>query len=121
VSITGVPAGTATLTITTVSLGGCTQARRSSPDFPWYRTGGGAVLACLFFFCVPARRRGWRALLGMVLLVVLSTGVEACGGSKGSGTCLAIRPATTAGNYTVTVTGVSGAITEQGTVTLTVQ
>lgn len=121
VSITGASAGTATLAITTLAAAGCAQARQSSPEFPWYRAGG-AVLACAFLCFLPAQQRRWRAMLGMVLLlVVLSTGVEACGGNKGSATCLAIRPATTAGNYTVTVTGVSGAITEQGTVTLTVQ
>ncbi len=122
ISITGASPGTATLTITTVSQGGCVQATRSAPDFPWHRTGVGAVLACLLFFCLPARQRRWRTMLGIALfLVVLCTGVEACGGNKSSATCLAILPATTSGNYTVTVTGVSGAITEQGTVTLTVQ
>lgn len=121
VSVTGIPAGVATLTITTYAAAGCGQARNSSPEFPWYRTGG-AVLACLFFFCLPARQRRWRAMLGIALfLVILSTGVEACGGRAANGVCLAISPATTVGNYTVTVTGTSGAITEQGAITLTVQ
>lgn len=79
-------------------------------------------MACAFLFFLPAQQRRWRAMLGMVLfLVVLSTGIGACGGNTNSATCLAIRPATTAGNYTVTVTGVSGALTEQNTITFTVQ
>jgi hypothetical protein len=121
VNITGASAATATLTITTVATGGCAQARQSSPQFPWYRAGG-AVLACAFLFFLPARQRRWRAMLGMLLfLVVLCAGVEACSGNTKSANCLAILPGITAGNYTVTVTGISGAITEQGTVALSVQ
>ncbi|MGA2887977.1 MAG: VCBS repeat-containing protein [Terracidiphilus sp.] len=122
VSITSASAGTASLTITTLATAGCGQARHSAPEFPWYRAGG-AALACVFFFCIPAQRRRWGAMLGMFLFVaILSTGVVACGGISGiSGTCTAIRPPTTSGTYTVTVTGISGAITEQGTVTLIVQ
>jgi hypothetical protein len=119
-SIAGSAAGTATLTITTLAPGGCGQARQSLPEFPWYHAGG-AVLACAFVFFLPARRRRWRALLGMALFLVVLAGVQACGGNKGSATCLAITPGTTPGNYAITVTGVSGAITEKGTVTLTVQ
>ena len=122
VSITDASAGTASMTITTVAAAGCGQARLSAPVFPWYRTGG-AVLACVFFFCLPARRRRWRAMLGMVLfLVILSSGVAACGGSSsGGGSCLVTRAATTSGTYTVTLTGTSGTIKETSTVTLTVQ
>jgi hypothetical protein len=60
-------------------------------------------------------------MLGMlILLVTLASGVLACGGG-GSGSIGTGNPGTTAGVYAVTVTGISGTITEAGTVTLNVQ
>jgi hypothetical protein len=77
----------------------------------------------MLLFGNPARRRRWLARLGMLaLLITLTGGVLACGGSGGGGGCNAVgNPGTTAGNYTITVTGTSGAITQTGTVSLTVQ
>jgi hypothetical protein len=62
-------------------------------------------------------------MLGMVaILVALMSGLLGCGGGDGGRACpLAIVAGTTPGNYTVTVTGTSGALTETGSVTLTVQ
>jgi trimeric autotransporter adhesin len=59
----------------------------------------------------------------LVLLFSITCGVFACGGSSidGGGGGGGGNPGTTAGNYTITVTGISGAITEEGTVSLTVQ
>jgi subtilase family serine protease len=124
VSITGANAGTATLTIFTTApqSSQCTSDNRMQHGVPWY-TGGGAVLACVLLFGIPARLRKWRRMLGMLaLLAAFAGGVIACGGSSGSTTCPGpISSATTAGQYTVSVTGTSGATTETGTVTLTVQ
>ena len=55
--------------------------------------------------------------------MTLSGGVLACGGGGGgiSNCPTSITPGTTAGTYTVTVTGTSGNITETGAVALTVQ
>jgi hypothetical protein len=39
---------------------------------------GGAVLALCLFFGVPARRRGWRSMIGMVLLLVALGSFSAC-------------------------------------------
>jgi hypothetical protein len=79
---------------------------------------GGMVLACILLFGIPARRRRWRALLGMLALAAVFAGsMAACSGGGGGGG----KPGTTAGTYTITVTGTSGATTETGTVTLTVQ
>jgi hypothetical protein len=117
VSITSATAGTATLTISS------TAATSSALVFPgrlgshWRATG--AVLACFLFFGVPTWRRKSRAVLGLLVLFVIATaGVVACGSSGGGGTS---NPGTTAGSYTVTVTATSGATTQTGTVALTVQ
>ena len=123
VSITGSAAGTATLTIaTTAASSGCSATMLRQKGLPWY-TAGGATLACLLLFGIPARRRGWRTMLGMsVLLAALVGGMTACGGGGGTKVCSAIAVAgTTPGAYTITVTGTSATTTETGTVTLTVQ
>jgi hypothetical protein len=124
VSIAGTAAGTATLTISTIAASsGCSATVLREKGIPWY-TGGGATLACLLLFGIPARRRGWRTMIGMfVLHAALVGGMTACGGG-GGGTkvCSAIAVAgTTPGSYTITVTGTSGTTTSAGTVTLTVQ
>jgi len=88
------------------------------PGVPWYAAGG-ATLACLLLFGIPARRRSWRTMLGMVmLLAAISSVVLGCGGGGGGG---GGNTGTTPGSYVITVTGTSGADTETGTVALTVQ
>ena len=99
---------------------------RKHSGVPSYAAGG-ATLACTLFFGIPARRRSWQTMLGMLmLLITLAGSVFACGGGGGStggggGGGGMSNPGTTAGTYTVTVTGTSGATTATGTVTLTVQ
>jgi hypothetical protein len=119
VNIAGPTAGTATLTITTTAAVGCTQASQMQRGAPWY-TGGGAGLICVLLFGVSARRRSWRTVLGMLLLLLaLAAGFTACG--SGSSTCNSRTSGTTPGTYTITITGSSGAAAATGTVTLTVQ
>jgi hypothetical protein len=123
VGITGTTAGTATLTITTTAATSAVLVHPKSPGVPWYAAGG-ATLACLLLFGIPARRRRWQTLLGsVVLLVALAGGVLACGGGGGStgGGGGTGNPGTTAGSYTITITGTSGSTTATGTVALTVQ
>jgi len=123
VSITGTSAGTATLTITTTAASSAALVLPKRNGVPWYAAGG-AALACILLFGIPARRRSWRTMLGMlVFLVALSGGVLACGGGGGGSTGGGgtSNPGTTAGTYTVTVTGTSGATTATGMVTLNVQ
>lgn len=122
VTITGNGNGTATLTITTTAAASAALTRPNSPSVPWYAPGG-AVLACILLFCVPSRRRSLYRVLGMLmLLVALAGGVSACGSSSaGSSSGGSSNQGTTPGNYTVTVTGTSNAVTATGTVTLTVQ
>jgi hypothetical protein len=123
VNIAGATAETATLIISTTAPTSSALALPGRPATPWYAAGG-AALACLAFFGIPARRRRRRTILGMlVLLSALAGSVIACGGSNasgggGSGGGIA---GTTAGTYTITVTGTSGVTIENGTVTLTVQ
>jgi len=88
----------------------------------FWPSAGGAALALVFLFGVPARRRKKQAALWMLLLLVALAGVVSCGGggssAGGGGTT---NPGTTPGTYTVTVTGTSGSISAAGKVTLTVQ
>jgi len=123
VSITGASNGTGTLTVSTTAATTAALAHPKLRRAPWYATGA-AALACLLFFGIPARRRRWRSLVGMfVLLAFLALGLVSCGGkssSSGSGSGNSGNPGTTTGNYTVTVTGTSGSITQSTTVSLTV-
>jgi N-acetylneuraminic acid mutarotase len=125
VSITGTTAGTATLAITTTGATSSAMSYPKRPGVPWYAAGG-AALACLLLFGMPTRRRSWRTMVGMLmLLAALTASVMACGGGGngggGGGAGGGGIAGTTAGTYTVTVTGTSGSTTSTGTVTLTVQ
>jgi subtilase family serine protease len=127
-TISGTTAGTATLTVSTTAsqTTQCTADNRMQHGIPWYAAGGTA-LACMLLFGLPGRRRKGRTMLGLVVLLAsLSSGVLACGGGGGgsnNNTCTpTTTPGTTAGTYTVTVTGTSGSMTPvTGTFTLTVQ
>jgi hypothetical protein len=58
-------------------------------------------------------------MLGLLfLLTAVTNGVVACGGGGGGNQG---SPGTTPGSYTISITGVSGSLTETGTVALTVQ
>ena len=123
VSITAAGAGTATLTVDTTAATStpCNAANQMPRGIPWY-AGGSAVLAGIFFFVVPARRRRVRTMLGMLfLLAAFAGGVLACGGGSSNACTPTSTPGTTAGSYTITVTGTSGALSQTGTVSLTVQ
>jgi hypothetical protein len=129
VNITGANAGTATLTVTTTpaTTSSCTNASGQRQQASGHGLAGpvsATVFACVLFFTIPARRRAWRNLLGIVLLLAaFASAITACGGSGSSSGCGAtvIHPGTTAGNYTITVTGASGSQSQTTTLTLTVQ
>ena len=72
----------------------------------WMEVGGGALLSLLVFLGIPARRRSWRATLGMVMLLVALGGMVACGGGGSPGTTTTTDPGTSAGTYSFTVTAV---------------
>jgi hypothetical protein len=84
----------------------------------WYEAGG-ATLAGLLLLGIPARRRSWRAMLGLLLFA-------AAGLSMGCGVHLnpIKTAATTPGTYVFSVTGVdlaTGLLKATGTITVTVQ
>jgi hypothetical protein len=127
VTISGTAAVTATLTVDT------TAATSGALDLPlkkFFVAGGGGVLALVLFFGIPARRRGWRALFSL-LAVIAVVGAIGCGGGGnsggggggGGGDGGGGNAGTTAGAYTVTVTGAdaaTGKITSSVAVTVTV-
>ncbi len=113
VDIIGIAAGTGTLTVTTTAATTVALVRPNTRSAPWYAAGG-ATLACLIFFGIPARRRRWRSMVGMfMLLALVAMGLVSCV-RKSS------KSGTTTGNYTITVTGTSGSIMQTTTVSLTV-
>ena len=122
VTVSSATAVTTTMTIATTasSTTPCVAANEAPTGIPWYAKGG-AVLACVLLFGIAPKRRKWRTMLGaLMLLVALAGGMVACGGSKSSSCTPTTTPGTTAGSYTITVTGTSGTSTATGTVALTV-
>ncbi len=118
VTISGTTPATTTATIAT------TAASSGSLVYPqkqhWYTAAGGAALACILFFGIPARRRGWRSLLSLLVFLVAMAGVG-CGGGGGNNNNG--NTGTTAGSYTFTVTGTdaaTGKVIETGTITVSV-
>jgi trimeric autotransporter adhesin len=110
---------TSTVTISTTAA---TSASLERHGLPRWTGAGGAVLALLVFFGVPSRRRGWRSLLGLLVLIAALGSLSACGGggSGGGGGGGGGTPGTTAGVYTFTVTGTGApAITPTPTATVT--
>jgi hypothetical protein len=51
----------------------------------WMGAGGGAVLAFLVFLGIPARRRSWRQMLGVLVLMTALGSLAGCGGGGSSG------------------------------------
>jgi trimeric autotransporter adhesin len=116
VTISGTTAATSTMTIGTVeTTGGSVLV---DPPLGKFFLGGGATLALLIFFGVPARRRAWRAALSVVAILFVAGAIGCGGGSKTTTT-----QGTTPGTYTATVTGAdaaTGKITSSVAVTITV-
>jgi hypothetical protein len=112
--------GTATLVISTTAPTSALLVHPAGGSGSWYATGG-AVLACMVFCGIPARRRGWKRLILAIgaLVAIVATGITACGG--GSSTGNPGNPGTTPGNYAVTVTATSGSITQTTSITVVVQ
>lgn len=124
VEVQGTTPQTATLTISTTAP----TSARSNPAGPFGR-GSGIAFACLLIGGLAGRRKAWRRYLGLVVLAVALVSIPMIGcsggsvgpapGSGGGGTSSAAG--TTAGTYTVTVTGTHDSIQSSTPVTLTVQ
>ena len=81
-STTGLVQSTASITLTGSQLGAVKTAALEKATFPWGLSGGAAAMACVFFLAIPARRRSWRALLGLIVFAIMVSGAVACGGSS---------------------------------------
>jgi hypothetical protein len=116
--------GTATVTVTTTAA---TSGALVRPDFRRNRTTlaslGVAAFALLALLGIPAQRRSWRAMLGVLVLLAALGSLAACGGGGGGssgGGGGTSNPGTTAGTYTFTVTGTGNpAVTPAPTTTFT--
>jgi hypothetical protein len=114
-AISGAEAVTSTLTVNT------TAASTAALQFPLHRIftlGGGGALAALLFFGLPFRRRKWQTLFGLLVLLAIASAAVGCGGPSVKTT--QTNPGTTAGSYTVTVTGTSGSAKATTAVTVKV-
>jgi len=65
-----------------------------------FGAGGSAVLALLLFLGIPARRRGWRKMLGALVLMAAFGVLSGCG----SNVSKTSNQGTSADTYTFTVT-----------------
>ena len=97
----GTPGGTATAAVSTTAK---TASLVKPKVGGWLGAGEGFALALLLMIGIPAKRRGWRAMLGVMLLMIALGSIAACGGGGGGGGGGG-NPGTTSGMYTFTVTG----------------
>ena len=111
VSISGAGPGVAPLTIITTAPTSAALVHPKSIGKPWWAAGG-VTLAGLLFFGIPARKRRWQSILGMLILSFAVLGAAlGCGSSRGMSVG---NPGTTPGAYVITITGSSGNITRSG-------
>ena len=118
--------GTVTFTIATSAPVTAELARPKMPGKGWLGAGSGTILAVLIFFGIPARRRKWRSMLGILVAMAVMGALSSCGGGSsggGGGGGGQNDPGTTAGTYTYSVTAtptpsVSSTVTTTFTVTV---
>jgi N-acetylneuraminic acid mutarotase len=121
VTISGSTAQTIILTVNTTSATSVTSALNLARKF-FRRSVGGTTLACILLVGIPDRRRRWWSILVMLVLLFSVGGAFGCGGSGNGGAGgSGGNPGTTPGIYVISVTGTSGTITHEGTVSLSVQ
>jgi hypothetical protein len=102
--------GQATATVTTTAAVANLAYPKVGNGKGWLGAGSGAVLAVLIFFGIPARRRSWRSMLGIVIAMIAFGVLSGCGGISGGGGGGGTgpsNPGTVAGTYIFTVTSSS--------------
>ena len=115
-AISGTQAVTSKLTVNTTAASATALLQTRSP---FVHMGEGTLVA-LVIFCIPFRRRNWQSILGLLLLATIAAVASGCGGvSKTTGPTG--NSGTTAGAYTITITGSSGSVQSTTKVSLTVQ
>ncbi len=115
VDITGTNAATITMTISSTAA---TSGALVRPLDKFFAVGGGITIAGLLLFGIPARRRSWRTILGVLVFATIVGFSIGCGGSGnggGGGGGGGGSSGTTAGTYTFSVTGSSGSLTPVST------
>ena len=108
---------TATMSITTTAAHVASGAAASLRARVSGWLAGSMLLAGVFAFGLPARRRRM-AGLGLILLVFIIAGAGCGGGSSSSNVK---NGGTSAGNYTITVTATSGSLSHTANVAVTVK
>ncbi len=117
VTISGSAAQTITLTVNTTSP---SSAFDATGEF-FLSLAGVAAVPSILLICIPAqRRRSWSMLAMLLLILCIFGSAMSCGGG-GSGGGDGGNPGTTPGAYVITVTGTSGTLKQEGTVSLSVQ
>ncbi|HEY4357972.1 MAG TPA: protease pro-enzyme activation domain-containing protein [Acidobacteriaceae bacterium] len=117
----GTASATSTATITSTASSTTCTVQNIVPALPWRVSGG--VFAAFALILIPLRKRkSFRNLLALGLLALGMSLVSGCGGGGSTPTCTNHTVAgTTAGAYTVTVTGTSGSTTVTKTFGVTIQ
>ena len=125
VTLSGATPVTATLSITTAAahaLPSPSASARARGRFGWLAASGGGLFAGIFLVGVPGRRRRGTTILGLIVCGLLFTGIGCGGGSSsGNGNGGGGTGGTPVGNYVITVTATSGAITHTANVTMAVE
>jgi hypothetical protein len=120
--ISGATAVTTSLTINTTAA---SAAALHNPMEQIFTVGGGVGMAAMLFFGLPIHRQRWKTLLCMLLIAEFAGAAIGCGGGTAYSTAAPANPGTsdpgtTAGSYTVNVTGTSGATMANTAVTVMV-
>ncbi len=113
--------GSVTMTCTTQMKSHVLFGPLRGPNRPvWLGVSAALALLCIFALSLPMQKRRWATAFAFVVLAA-ATAVAGCGGGGGGGGGNH-NPGTTAGTYTVTVTGaVNGGASHTTTFTIMVQ